>query len=98
MFVVLVCHNNIILVDDDVLSMNQIYLTCHGLDTIAAVRLNSHNLGTTDNMFVRFRWPVKALLKSQQNVIQVQFASAPEYAKQYYIKTMLDKYIIPPGE
>ena len=77
--------------------MDKIYLTCHGLDTIGQVFLNGFLLGPTDNVFVRYMWPVKSFLKPEANFLQIRFISAPEYSRQYYIKTMLEKYIIPPG-
>lgn len=81
----------------NVLQFNTVFLTCHGLDTIGQVFLNGHFLGDTENMFVRYKWPVKSLLKASGNTLQVRFLSSPEYAKQYYIHTMMSKYIIPPG-
>ncbi|KAH9422748.1 hypothetical protein DERP_003428 [Dermatophagoides pteronyssinus] len=53
------------------LNYDQIYLTCHGLDTIANITLNGYQLDSVDNQFVRYRFPIKNLLKEQQNVIQI---------------------------
>lgn len=78
------------------LQHDKIFLTCHGLDTLGQVFLNGHFLGGVENMFVRYKWPVKNLLREKNNLIQVKFFSAPEYAKLYYIKTLMSKYIIPP--
>lgn len=83
-------------VENDISSYKQIYLTCDGLDTIGEVWLNGILLGRTDNMFIRYRWPVKTILKSSSNVIQINFISAPVYGKQQYLDTIDKKYIIPP--
>ncbi|KAH9491152.1 hypothetical protein DERF_015884 [Dermatophagoides farinae] len=75
------------------LTYDQIYLTCHGLDTIANVTLNGYQLGSVDNQFIRYRFLVKNLLKTQQNVIQISFTSAPVYARDYFLRK---EYPIPP--
>lgn len=47
----------------DVLAKDKQVLVLHGVDTVAEVLLNGHVLGTTDNMFVRYRFDVKGVLK-----------------------------------
>lgn len=81
--------------EPDLLSLDNVVLTAHGLDTIGQVFLNHQLVGSSDNMFVRYMWPVKSILKVKNNLIQVRFSSAPEYAKQRYLDS---RYIIPPGK
>ena len=44
--------------DAALLSEDKVFLVCDGLDTLAAVRLNGHLLGKTDNMFRQYEWEV----------------------------------------
>lgn len=81
--------------DSNFLNHDKIYLTCFGLDTIGTVYLNGHNLGSTDNMFIRYRWPVKELLNEKQNVIQISFISAISYARERFLN---ESITIPPGK
>ncbi|XP_034250949.1 beta-mannosidase-like isoform X1 [Thrips palmi] len=74
-----------------VLAKDKQVLVLHGVDTVAEVRLNGRVLGTTDNMFVRYRFDVKGILKDAHNRLQVRFTSptaeasrrAAEQDKQY---------------
>src|SRR5690242_5840352 len=49
--------------DPNVLSEEHITLVCEGLDTIADVYLNGTYLGHAENMFRRWEWDVKKLLR-----------------------------------
>ena len=65
----------------DLLAEEKIYLVCEGLDTLAAVVLNDHELGKTNNMFRRYEWEVKSLLVAQGvNEIRITFSSPVNYA------------------
>lgn len=77
-------------------NQKQIFLTAHGLDTIGNVTLNGHLLGPVENMFVRYKWNVKKLLKGKANVLEISFESAPLYGKRMYDKSVKQKYPIPP--
>ncbi|KAH9491150.1 hypothetical protein DERF_015882 [Dermatophagoides farinae] len=54
---------------------------------------NNDTNDTVDNQFVRYLFLVKNLLKTQQNVIQISFTSAPVYARDYFLRK---EYPIPP--
>lgn len=56
-------------------------LTFHGIDTIATITLNGIELGTVDNMFVRYRFDVKNILRKGFNHLEVEIASPMEAAK-----------------
>jgi len=43
----------------ELLAEEKIFLVCDGLDTLATVVLNGHELGHTENMFRRYEWEVK---------------------------------------
>jgi beta-mannosidase len=52
-----------------------------GIDTVSRVYINDKLIGTTDNMFVRYKFDVKQVLKTGQNKIAVSFESAVLYGK-----------------
>jgi beta-mannosidase len=64
----------------EVLSREQVWLICDGLDTLATITLNGQVLGSTENMFRQYRWDVKNFLKAGGNQLQIQFDSAVLYA------------------
>ncbi len=60
----------------NILKDEKIYLVCEGLDTLATVVLNGHELGRTDNMFRRYEWEVKTYLNpTGENELSIAFAS-----------------------
>jgi beta-mannosidase len=66
--------------DPELLVQSHIWLVCDGLDTLAAVSLNGHLLGQTNNMFRRYRWDVQALLQAGDNELFITFASPVKFA------------------
>jgi beta-mannosidase len=65
----------------DLLTEHKIFLVCDGLDTLARVALNDHELGHTDNMFRRYEWEIKSYLKTtDENVLTVSFTSPIKFA------------------
>lgn len=52
-----------------------VVITFHGLDTMATVSLNNVILGSTKNMFVRYRFDVKKLFVVGTNILEVAFTS-----------------------
>ncbi|MCJ7534803.1 MAG: glycoside hydrolase family 2 protein [Anaerolineales bacterium] len=66
---------------NEMLSEEKIFLVCDGLDTLATVILNGHELGHTSNMFRQYQWEVKPLLISKGiNDLAITFASPVKYA------------------
>jgi len=66
---------------DGLLSEEKVLLVCDGLDTLATVVLNGHELGHTDNMFRRYEWEVKAFLNAKDaNDLAITFSSPVKYA------------------
>ena len=59
---------------------NNIDLVFEGLDTISEIYLNNIRLGGTDNMFVKYRYNVKNILKAKANELKVLFKSPTRYA------------------
>jgi len=64
----------------EILTEEKIYLVCEGLDTLATVVLNGHELGHTDNMYRRYQWEVKSFLnKKGANDLTITFFSPVKY-------------------
>src|SRR5574341_280323 len=59
----------------ELLHQPHIGLVCDGLDTLATVSLNGHELGRAANMFRQYRWDVKPLLKGGENDRRIVFDS-----------------------
>src|SRR5918993_484218 len=59
----------------DLLSEENISLVCEGLDTIADVYLNGTYLGHAENMFRRWEWNVKNILRDGNNELLIVFGS-----------------------
>jgi beta-mannosidase len=85
-------------VDASLLSKESVHLVAKGIDTVSSVYINDKLIGTTDNMFVRYKFDIKQFLKTGQNKIAVTFESAVHYGKRQsesYQKSF--SYPIPPG-
>lgn len=50
-------------------------MTFHGLDTLAELTLNGRDLGTTNNMFVRYTYDIKSKVRPGENTLLVKFRS-----------------------
>ena len=57
------------------LEHKNVLLRCNGLDTISEVILNGENLGSTNNMFVRYDFRVKSILRNKGNRLTIKFKS-----------------------
>ncbi len=65
----------------ELLYEEKILLVCEGLDTLATVVLNGHDLGHTDNMFRRYEWEVRSFLDAKgANELTITFYSPVKYA------------------
>jgi hypothetical protein len=61
------------------------YLICEGLDTYADIYLNDSLLAQTDNMFRRWKIPLRpSLLRPQENTLRIHFHPALLRVKQLY--------------
>ena len=62
------------------LAEEKLLLVCDGLDTLATVVLNGHELGHTENMFRQYRWDIKSFLKANgSNELSIIFSSPVKY-------------------
>ncbi|MFG3706590.1 glycoside hydrolase family 2 protein [Micromonospora sp. NPDC047670] len=56
-------------------------LCCEGLDTVATVRLNGVEVGTSANMHRSYRFPIGSVLREGVNTLAITFDSAYAYAE-----------------
>lgn len=61
--------------DPALLAQENILLVCEGLDTVADLYLNGLYLGHAENMFRRWEWDVKGLLRAGENELRLHFSS-----------------------
>ena len=59
---------------------NNVDIVFEGLDTISEIYLNNIRLGGTDNMFVKYRYNVKNILKVKGNELKVLLKSPTRFA------------------
>ena len=85
----------VLLVDDKLLNKKSVFLVCEGFDTVSQIYLNDVLVGTTDNMFVRYKFHIKSLLTSNENQIKIVFQSAISYANRKHNEQVTKKYAIP---
>jgi beta-mannosidase len=63
----------------DTTGFDRVLLCCEGLDTLATVTLNGHELGRTDNMFRTWEFDIRAALVKGRNRLAIRFASPVKY-------------------
>lgn len=62
------------------LKETSVFLNVEGLDTIAVLWINGKRVSRTNNMFLRYRFEVKSLLKAGKNRIRIEIRSAEKEA------------------
>lgn len=73
-------------VDAATLARTHVDLVFDGLDTFADVYLNGHKILSADNMFRRWRVPVKPLLRAGANTLEVKLYSPIERLQPWLLK------------
>lgn len=73
-------------VDQATLKRDHVDLVFDGLDTFADVYLNGHKLISTDNMFRRWRVPVKDTLREGKNTLEVRLYSPIKRLQPWLLK------------
>ncbi|XP_050296172.1 beta-mannosidase-like [Anthonomus grandis grandis] len=82
-------------VDEGLLDRDHVNIVFEGVDTFATIVINNVTVGETSNMFVRYVFDVKPILKAEgNNTIKVFFQSPIERALNLNNK-QLEKYVIP---
>lgn len=65
-------------VEKDVLAEDEILLHLNGVNLFADIYLNGNLLGTTENMFLKYTYEVKNLIRKNGNILQVKLHSSVE--------------------
>ena len=67
-------------ISEEMLAEKSVFLNCDRLDTLTDIKINGRKVGSTENMFVRYRFEVKKFLKKGDNIIEILFHSAENTA------------------
>ena len=59
----------------EIFSSDEIYLEFKGIDTFADIYVNGQKVGSTENMFIGYRFPVRAYVKEGENTLCVAMHS-----------------------
>jgi len=59
-----------------------IELVFDGIDTVAVIHLNGQPIGRTSSMFIKYRFDVGAVLKSGQNILEINFLNPMGYIRE----------------
>ena len=65
---------------------DEVFLCFEMLDTLADIRINGTLVGSTENCFLKYEFPVKSLLHAGENEISVFFHSPVNFVSQTYRK------------
>jgi len=66
---------------DAVLAEEKVFLICEGLDTLAEVSLNGQVVGAANNMYRRYTWEIKHLLRIGENELLIRFRSPVKFVQ-----------------
>lgn len=69
-------------IDHQIARSQSVKLVLHGLDTVSTVYINNQEVGTTENMFVRYKFDIKPFVRlaGLQNVLMIRFESPVKYS------------------
>lgn len=73
-------YSRTFVVNQEFLGENSVFLNCDQLDTITDIYINDQYIGSTDNMFRRYRFEVKEFLRLGNNHLKIVFHSAEKTA------------------
>ena len=74
-----------LIVDAATLQQEFVELVADGLDTLATLRLNGVIIGSSENMFRRYRFPVRSALREGANELQIEFHNTLDYIARHEI-------------
>jgi beta-mannosidase len=66
---------------DDLPTEENVELVFEGVDTLSDIRLNGRYLGSTEDMFLEYRFDIKDVLKIGENVLEVHIKSPVKEAR-----------------
>ncbi len=79
--------SSIITVDDKQLENEYLNLVLEGIDTLSDIYLNGIKLGTTDNMHLKYVFPVKEIVHEGENSLVIHIFSPVEYMDKRYAES-----------
>lgn len=88
-------YTRIFEVKENLTQKQEIFLVFYGVDTIASVYLNGHHIGDCENMFVRYVFPIKSIIRVGSNILELKIQSPITAAKERFDK-QAKKYVVPP--
>ncbi|ESO93598.1 hypothetical protein LOTGIDRAFT_119184 [Lottia gigantea] len=80
-------------VSTSVFNSKRVILVADGLDTFSTVYINGQSVGVSDNMYMRYEYDIKNVIKNGTNTIEVKFRSAVKEAEKL---AKASSYNIPP--
>ncbi|XP_066254950.1 beta-mannosidase-like [Euwallacea similis] len=82
-------------IDEGLLDYEHVNLVFDGVDTFADIQLNNVSIGSTQNMFIRYSFDVKNILKSKgNNTVRIWFQNSIEVGNKLNTE-QLKRYLIP---
>ncbi len=69
-------------VSDDLRAKEHVELVCHGLDTLATLWLNGHQVGSSNNMFRTWTFDLGQHLRRGSNHLQIRFDALTAYVEE----------------
>eukprot|EP00095_Tigriopus_kingsejongensis_P000196 maker-scaffold41_size498431-snap-gene-1.17 protein:Tk00196 transcript:maker-scaffold41_size498431-snap-gene-1.17-mRNA-1 annotation:"Beta-mannosidase" len=76
---------------------SNIMLNLDGIDTVAEITFNDHQVGKTENMFVRYSFDILEHIQwVKKNTLVVKFQSPVLYARSKFEEHSKNHYIVPP--
>ena len=85
-------------ISDTFKTHEQIDLVCEGLDTVCDVYMNDTKLGSYENMHIKYRIPVKDVLRVGENEIKIYFYSPVKHiTKKSEEQPLLENMFCMPG-
>ncbi len=66
----------------DILKREHQILRFDGIDTLAEIFLNGVKIGSADNMFCRWEYDVKGILREKENLLEVRIQSPTKYIRE----------------
>lgn len=70
----------------ELLMRDHLELVADGLDTVATIWVNGHEVARTENMFIEHRFPIRTHVRAGQNELLIRFTSATHYVRTHRLE------------
>lgn len=78
-------------IDGSILEFENVILSCKSIDTLAEIYINGSPAGKSDNAYVQVELPIKNLLKTGTNIIEIKIDSPVKYVTEMQKKDPLPR-------